>query len=1215
MTLTDKEQGLRRRAGSDFLIGRYSRNENGQYCITDVRGEKGNVLDFENQSEVEILYENDKLQQGAFYRFKWGLDDEDHIIIEDTPKQVDHKKFLQGLYNSRISLEGEYLKTYNDFQATILNEVTGAQHTYLYELLQNANDYPYKNEKVKVKFVLTDHYLFFLHTGAPFNLRNIVGICSINQGEKRKNTQTIGYKGIGFKSVFVRNNVVYLKSDDWQLRFDEEFANRLYYGQSPWALIPIPTDDKELDEEVFNVFNNAQDSLRVKFALRHRENASQHIPQLDKVFSDSQILLFIPNVDEVEVIVKNKLRHHITKDEEKWVVTDYDDYKVPESLREWVAANINSGDKIPEKFKDIENIRISFAISREGNSLLPVPDARVYNYLPTELKLGFSFLFNADFVPNGSRNGLHDVKWNDHVMTQCGRYFTRWWTSFMKEEGAYNLQSVFNILPSFDSRDHYAGLFEKGAWQEIENIACIPTLKGGYHLCKLKDIIYDTIGITSTTNPIMSDEEFYSIVGGEQCLPHPAIRESEQLIGLLTMVKGGCHFGSSHLTNLAFNKSFLSWIEDKENYLRFFRFIVDTDYISNFLNYPIFRRWDGTITAAKELYYDIDEYLEDIAFLSIDLSYLDVDVRQILEHSQRQKDIQGKFKKFSPEVFATEVIENTDSDMSIFSSLDNSTKFVHFLATINYSHELPQTYPFFTTNNKVVTDRSSLYQYSEEGAKLRSQKWINDDWILFINPAYTEKDGESVSSYIEKRQGVAVLTAKVGYERIISNNTFIPTIADYIKEEEANIDFFLYVFYIQNCGIPASFSDKMRENYSVLTHDASNNTYWTPLRQTIFWDNDEWRDVASASWMIDGLCVAINNSYLKSVSEKEKDAFKKFLNIKQITQEFSINGLYNPALKNRAKDILSGITTTEQSYDFLQFLYDNRKNLKELHKTFAEIPIKCKGKDKLVRLTESKEENIYIANADMVELCAQPWLDISALRIANERYNDLFDNKEAKPFFAQFGLKVITKKDYVINEILPFIDKIRPSLEERASNISFHRFFISLSAELSDNELNIIKDAPIYLSSNTLEEGVLAEKSTDHYLPSQSLIEATSLDIVPAEIMDSIHKDYIKSQDDQKYFVEKLGNVMIDTAGFVNYIFSCADNVRPYLRDKERNIRFWRWLVPLSAYVRDIEDKEARNAIQQFPIIVKGAEDSNTPFSDIASLYISDVYAKVTCTK
>lgn len=1208
MTLFEKEQGLRRRIGSDYLIGCYSLKENGRYCIMDVRGEHGHVLDFENQNEIEILYENRNLKLGVFYKFRWGLNNQGQIIVKESPKTLDSHEFLRGLYNSRTNLEGEVLKTFNDFQATIFNEVTGAQHTYLYELLQNANDYPYKNEKVKVKFLLTDHYLFFLHSGAPFNLRNIVGICSINQGEKRKNTKTIGYKGIGFKSVFVRNNIVYLKSGDWQLRFDEGYSNKLYFGKSPWALIPIPTSNEELDREVESVLSESESSLRVKFALRHRNDANEHIPQLDKVFSDNQILLFIPNVIEVEVIVKGKLRHHVIKDEDKWCVKHYDNYKVPEELKKYVEANINSGDKIPEKFKNIETIRISFAVSRNGKKITPVPDARVYNYLPTELKLGFPFLFNADFVPNGSRNGLHPVMWNDHVMTQCGRYFAHWWASFMEKVDEFDLQSVFDILPSFNSNDNYAMLFTKGFWVEIQQIPCIPTLKNGYHLCKLNDIVYDKIGFVGTKNPVMTDEEFYTIVYPNHCLPHPAIRESELLNKLLDRLKDGVVFNGNNLTNLYFNPEFRAWLRDKKKYLSFFNFIVSKDFIVNFLSYKIFRKWDGTLATPETLFYEIDLYFENIDFLSDELDYLDQDLRKILDLSQSRNNIRGKFRKFLPDSFALQILGKLDAYRDKFLSLDNNVKFIHFLANMGYTRPLTNSYPFITNDNTIHENKDTLYQHSKEGEQLKQHEWIEKNWIKFLHPAYTEKSSEKVSTFLEK-QNIAILTSKVGYERIISQQPFLSSIAKNIQHKNTNIDFFQYLYSIQDCGIGASFNEEMRKNYRVLTHDASGNAYWSTINQTIFWESEIWHDIASASWMIDGLCLALDNAYLSEIGHSERDSFKKFLNIKQITQEFSVNGLYSGKLRSFAGDILSGITTIEKSYDFLLFLYENRKNLKDTDKVFKGIPIKCQGNQALIPLDPSGEANTYISSKDMIDLCTQPWLDVSYLRIADKKYNDLFDNKEANSFFTLFGLTTISKKDYVVNEILPFIENLKPRLIDRNNNLSFHRFFISLSSVLSDKEWEVVKGMPIYISSNTSEDGELAGSSTDHYIPTTVLQEAINLDIVPTEIMDSIHPSYIQGQDDIRYFVDKLGNVEIDIEKFICYLLKNAEIVIPYLKEKERNIRFWRWICPQKELLHKC-DKETITELHRFPILIKGAENNIEPFGKVESLYLSDEYSK-----
>ena len=200
-----KEEGLRRRIGSDFLIGCYTINDDGTACFTDIRGGEGDIVrdPKDEQSDITIKCDDKSLEEGVFYHFQWKLSDSDDIVMVGKAEPVDNKKFLNNLFEARLKLSGKNLETFNSVQKTIFNEVTGAKQTYIYELLQNANDYPHNKEHVCVQFRVTDHYLFFLHTGAYFNLKNIVGISDVNQGEKARNTETIGYKGIGFKGCSI----------------------------------------------------------------------------------------------------------------------------------------------------------------------------------------------------------------------------------------------------------------------------------------------------------------------------------------------------------------------------------------------------------------------------------------------------------------------------------------------------------------------------------------------------------------------------------------------------------------------------------------------------------------------------------------------------------------------------------------------------------------------------------------------------------------------------------------------------------------------------------------------------------------------------------------------------------------------------------------------------------------------------------------------------
>jgi hypothetical protein len=72
------------------------------------------------------------------------------------------------------------------------------------------------------------------------------------------------------------------------------------------------------------------------------------------------------------------------------------------------------------------------------------------------------------------------------------------------------MNTVFNILPAFDSRDQYAILFLKGFSERIVELPCIPTLRDGkYHLVRLSDTLYDKIGFIACENPVLTDEELY----------------------------------------------------------------------------------------------------------------------------------------------------------------------------------------------------------------------------------------------------------------------------------------------------------------------------------------------------------------------------------------------------------------------------------------------------------------------------------------------------------------------------------------------------------------------------------------------------------------------------------------------------------------------------------------------------------------------------------
>ena len=93
-----KEQGIRKRIGSDHLIGCYTQRLDGSSCFTDIRGGEGDLVNIPSLGEeLEIEYKGNNLELGVFYSFNWHLSDDNRIVIDGAVTKVDNAKFLAGL--------------------------------------------------------------------------------------------------------------------------------------------------------------------------------------------------------------------------------------------------------------------------------------------------------------------------------------------------------------------------------------------------------------------------------------------------------------------------------------------------------------------------------------------------------------------------------------------------------------------------------------------------------------------------------------------------------------------------------------------------------------------------------------------------------------------------------------------------------------------------------------------------------------------------------------------------------------------------------------------------------------------------------------------------------------------------------------------------------------------------------------------------------------
>ena len=386
----------------------------------------------------------------------------------------------------------------------------------VFELLQNAVDAHNEESKtLDIKMIIKDGYFIFLHNGKAFTERDIEGLCDVGNGSKMKDVKKIGYKGIGFKSVFMRSTNVTVQSGSYCFKFNKSYWDNYWdehwsvsdFGARdtekkylmPWQIIPIETTPPiSLSNYEYNVATyikiNGTDTLEQKIL---------------KLLSSSQFLLFLM-CDNIRMtfesngktkcwIEKQKQDNQVVlstngKEESKWLIHTNENVEVPSELREAINADINT----PDKLKNVDTFDLSFAVALdEKGKLRRLEQAVVYTYLPTSFCFGsegFPFLVNANFITDAGRQQLHkDSEWNKLIFSKIPAEYLTW----MKDiSTAY--KNYWEVLPekTYGQRNALEEIYADEMEKAIHQIAFIPCMKEPSQKVLAADAFMDRMGIS-----------------------------------------------------------------------------------------------------------------------------------------------------------------------------------------------------------------------------------------------------------------------------------------------------------------------------------------------------------------------------------------------------------------------------------------------------------------------------------------------------------------------------------------------------------------------------------------------------------------------------------------------------------------------------------------------------------------------------------------------
>lgn len=382
------------------------------------------------------------------------------------------------------------------------------EERFVYELLQNAIDafVDVKEESLKIRIELRDNYLLFMHNGAAFTETDIEGLSDVGNGSKTTNAKKVGYKGIGFKSVFMKSTQVFVKSGSYCFKFDKEDSinympsempdGKLSPEDIPWQIIPIEAHvPLEVEDEKFNVIT----------CIRLSDTGS-FVPKVDELLKGLNFLLFL-NAQDVSIIFCNndtlvrkvaRKEHNgeilLLIDDEvvsRWLIKS-DVISVTKEVKAYIAQNPAS---VPQKLKDASEIEVSFAISVDDKGeLRKVENSVAYTFLPTSYgNLAAPFLINSNFITDAGRQQLQqDSEWNKLIFKEAPALYFRWIAELSRTYKTYH-----RVLPSKVAKgnDELTKVFQKALQQAIEEIAFLPALQSD-SLLKVSEAWIDRVGIS-----------------------------------------------------------------------------------------------------------------------------------------------------------------------------------------------------------------------------------------------------------------------------------------------------------------------------------------------------------------------------------------------------------------------------------------------------------------------------------------------------------------------------------------------------------------------------------------------------------------------------------------------------------------------------------------------------------------------------------------------
>jgi len=319
----------------------------------------------------------------------------------------------------------------------------------LIELLQNADD----AGSTVVHIIGDGDRLMVFNDGRPFTSIDVEALCRSGASSKQRGSGSIGYRGIGFKSVAGLAREIAVFSGPHAFCYSKECTRAALALQSdvPLIRIPHPLDDAAAVALSALMREHAPDSTTM-FLLTGLDlrALTQEVEDLS-----AEVLIFLNAVRHIEIRLGT---YHRTIRRE---VTQRDNLTTIERITEDDAHT----DWLVRRSEGCERV----ALLLDGDIIVPVAqnNAVIHTFLPTQEYAGALVKLNGDFSTDPSRKAVDLDATSEAALTVCTDLL---WQMAQAAVAHSEYEGVFSVLrPAAASGGRVAALLKKSLIARLES--------------------------------------------------------------------------------------------------------------------------------------------------------------------------------------------------------------------------------------------------------------------------------------------------------------------------------------------------------------------------------------------------------------------------------------------------------------------------------------------------------------------------------------------------------------------------------------------------------------------------------------------------------------------------------------------------------------------------------------------------------------------------